>query len=170
MFTLEQKVDLVMRYVTTVDQFKRIELKRMLVAALKDGDVDETGTYTEEVEKAAIDIIKKIGMPPHLTGHDYALRAIQMCALDPTYLKGFVTKRLYPDIAKEFDSTPTRVERAIRHAIETVFYRGNTEAVVDIFGNTVNVDKGKLSNSEFFAAGANEITRQLKERGITKGD
>ena len=168
MFTLEQKVDLVMRYVTTVDQFKRIELKRMLVAALKEGDDNDARTYVEEVERVSADIIKKIGMPPHLAGHDHALKAIQLCAMDPSYLRGGVTKCLYPDIAKAFDTTPSRVERTIRHAIESVFYRGNTEIVVSIFGDVLHIKNGKLSNSEFFAAAANEINRQLKERGITK--
>ena len=168
MFTIEQKVDLVMRYVTTVDQYKRIELKRQLIAALKDDEGTDVGTYTEEVEKISVELLKKIGMPPHLTGHDYTLQAIQLCTLNPSYLRGYVTKCLYPDIAKEFDTTPSRVERCIRHAIEVVFFRGNTSAVVEIFGNVTHIKSGKLSNSEFFAACANEITRQLKERGIAK--
>ena len=170
MFTLEQKVDLIMRYVTTVDQFKRIELKRMLLAELREDAEVERGTYTEEVERASIDILKKIGMPPHLSGYSYALKGIQLCASNPNYLRGYVTKCLYPDIAKEFDTTPSRVERAIRHAIEAVFYRGNGEIVVNIFGDVLNVKNGKLANSEFFAVCANEINRQLKDRGVTKED
>lgn len=168
MFTIEQKVDLVMRFVTTVDQNKRIELKRQLIAALKDDGNSDIGTYEEEVEKVSVELLKKIGMPPHLSGHDYALRAIQMCTLNPSYLRGYVTKCLYPDIANEFGSTPSKVERAIRHAIECVFYRGNTSAVLEIFGNVTHVKSGKLSNSEFIAASVNEINRQLKERGIAK--
>lgn len=170
MFTIEQKVDLVMRFVTTVDQNKRIELKRMLIKALNDDEGTESRTYEEEVEKTSMDILKKVGMPPHLSGYNYTQRAIQMCVLNPNYLRGYVTKCLYPEVAKEFDTTPSRVERAIRHAIEAVFWRGNPEAVVDIFGDVLNVKNGKLSNSEFLAASVNEITRQLKERGITKED
>ena len=168
MFTIEQKVDLVMRYVTTVDQYKRIELKRQLIAALKDDGNPDIGTYEEEVEKVSVELLKKVGMPPHLSGHDYTLRAIQLCTINPSYLKGYVTKCLYPEIANEFDTTPRRVERAIRHAIECVFYRGNTETVRNIFGNVSHVKSGKLSNSEFIAASVNEINRQLKERGVTK--
>lgn len=170
MFTLEQKVNLVMRYVTTVDQSKKLELRRMLLAALKEDEENEPRTYAEAVELISRDILKEIGMPPHLLGYDYALTAIQLCAIDPSYLDGYVTKRLYPDVAKRFNSTPTRTERNIRHAIESVFHRGNGDIVANIFGNVLNVQNGKLSNSEFFAVCANKISSELKARGIYKED
>ena len=170
MFTIEQKVDLVMRFVTTVDQNKRIELKRMLIKALNDDEGIESRTYEEEVERASVELLKKVGMPAHLSGYNYTLRAIQLCVLNPVYLRGYVTKCLYPDIAKEFDSTPSKVERAIRHAVECVCYRGDAAAIAEIFGNIKRTANGKISNSEFIAVGVNEITRQLKECGITKED
>lgn len=168
MFTMEQKVDLVMRYVTTVDQNKRLELKRKLIAALKEYDVSETTDYDTEVERISNDIIFKLGVPPHIKGHNYILAAMKKCANDPSYLDGLMTKCLYPDIAKDFDTTPSRVERCMRSAIESIFNKGNADQLVDIFGNIVPVGKGYISNSEFIAASVKKIHAELKERGIAK--
>lgn len=101
-------------------------------------------------------IIKEIGVPAHIKGYSYLREAIQMVYYDIELL-GSVTKILYPEIAKKFDTTPSRVERAIRHAIEVAWNRGNYESISQLFGYTVHHLKSKPTNSEFIAMIADKI-------------
>ncbi len=101
-------------------------------------------------------IIKEIGVPAHIKGYSYLREAIQMVYYDIELL-GSVTKILYPEIAKKFSTTPSRVERAIRHAIEVAWNRGNYESISEMFGYTVHHLKSKPTNSEFIAMIADKI-------------
>lgn len=101
-------------------------------------------------------IIKEIGVPAHIKGYAFLREAIQMVYTDVDLL-GSVTKVLYPDIAKNFNTTPSRVERAIRHAIEVAWNRGNYEVISKMFGYTVHHLKSKPTNSEFIAMIADKI-------------
>lgn len=101
-------------------------------------------------------IIKEIGVPAHIKGYAYLREAIQMVYYDIELL-GSVTKILYPEIAKKFGTTPSRVERAIRHAIEVAWNRGNYESISEMFGYTVHHMKSKPTNSEFIAMIADKI-------------
>jgi len=101
-------------------------------------------------------IIKEIGVPAHIKGYAYLREAIQMVYIDIELL-GSVTKILYPEIAKKFTTTPSRVERAIRHAIEVAWNRGNYESISEMFGYTVHHLKSKPTNSEFIAMIADKI-------------
>ncbi|MGE7921237.1 sporulation transcription factor Spo0A [Viridibacillus sp. NPDC093762] len=101
-------------------------------------------------------IIKEIGVPAHIKGYAYLREAIQMVYMDVELL-GSITKILYPDIAKKFDTTSSRVERAIRHAIEVAWNRGNYESISKMFGYTVHHLKSKPTNSEFIAMIADKI-------------
>lgn len=101
-------------------------------------------------------IIKEIGVPAHIKGYSYLREAIQMVYYDIELL-GSVTKILYPEIAKKFGTTPSRVERAIRHAIEVAWNRGNYESISQLFGYTVHHLKSKPTNSEFIAMIADKI-------------
>ncbi len=101
-------------------------------------------------------IIKEIGVPAHIKGYSYLREAIQM-VFEDIELLGSVTKILYPEIAKKFNTTPSRVERAIRHAIEVAWNRGNYESISSMFGYTVHHLKSKLTNSEFIAMIADKI-------------
>lgn len=101
-------------------------------------------------------IIKEIGIPAHIKGYSYLREAIQMVYYDIELL-GSVTKILYPEIAKKFSTTPSRVERAIRHAIEVAWNRGNFESISEMFGYTVHHMKSKPTNSEFIAMIADKI-------------
>lgn len=105
-------------------------------------------------------IIKEIGVPAHIKGYAYLREAIQMVYLDVDLL-GSITKILYPDIAKKFDTTPSRVERAIRHAIEVAWNRGNYESISKMFGYTVHHLKSKPTNSEFIAMIADKIRIEM---------
>jgi two-component system response regulator (stage 0 sporulation protein A) len=101
-------------------------------------------------------IIHQLGVPAHIKGYLYLREAILMVVNDIELL-GAVTKELYPLIAEKFDTTPSRVERAIRHAIEVAWGRGNVETINNLFGYTIDLDRGKPTNSEFIAMIADKL-------------
>ncbi|WLR49726.1 sporulation transcription factor Spo0A [Bacillus tianshenii] len=101
-------------------------------------------------------IIHEIGVPAHIKGYLYLREAISMVYKDIELL-GSITKVLYPDIAKKYNTTASRVERAIRHAIEVAWSRGNIESISNLFGYTVSVTKAKPTNSEFIAMVADKL-------------
>ena len=105
-------------------------------------------------------LLLDLGTPCHLRGYDYLVKAIEIVVGDPKALEG-VTKVLYPDVAKAFGTTPSRAERAIRHVIEVCWERGNWETLNEHFGNTVDIDKGKPTNSEFIARVALAIRQKM---------
>lgn len=109
-----------------------------------------------DLEKDITEIIHEIGVPAHIKGYQYLREAIKM-SVEDTEMLGSVTKILYPTIAKHFQTTPSRVERAIRHAIEVAWSRGNIETLESLFGYTINSNKGKPTNSEFIALIADRI-------------
>lgn len=106
-------------------------------------------------------MIHEIGIPAHIKGYLYLREAILMVVNRVDLLSG-VTKELYPAIAVKFKTTPSRVERAIRHAIEVAWARGNVEVINGIFGHTVNRERGKPTNSEFIAMVADKLRMQIK--------
>lgn len=111
---------------------------------------------TFDLEASITNIIHEIGVPAHIKGYMYLREAITMVYNDIELL-GSITKVLYPDIAKKFNTTASRVERAIRHAIEVAWSRGNIDSISSLFGYTVNVSKAKPTNSEFIAMVADHL-------------
>ena len=160
MFTLEQKVDLILRYIATNDRGTQADLKKAIVKALQGNDVIVTDKGPD-IDELIFGLLREVGMPENLLGSRYIRYAIQLCYEDPEYIHT-MTSRLYPDVAKEFGTTSSRAERAIRHAIEVIFDRGDLEHIARIFGNTISVNKGKLANGEFLAGATNEIRRRVK--------
>ena len=114
-----------------------------------------------DLEKDVTDMIHEIGVPAHIKGYQYLREAIMISVSDVEMLNS-ITKILYPTIAKKFQTTPSRVERAIRHAIEIAWYRGNVECIDEIFGYTISADKAKPTNSEFIAMIADKILLEHK--------
>ncbi|PKR78945.1 sporulation transcription factor Spo0A [Halalkalibacillus sediminis] len=106
-------------------------------------------------------IIHEVGVPAHIKGYLYLREAISMVYNDIDLL-GSITKVLYPDIAKKYNTTASRVERAIRHAIEVAWNRGNIDSLSSIFGYTVSVTKAKPTNSEFIAMIADKLRLEHK--------
>ena len=104
-------------------------------------------------------MIHEIGVPAHIKGYQYLREAIMMSVEDPEML-GSITKVLYPTIARKNQTTASRVERAIRHAIEVAWNRGKMETLDAMFGYTINTGKGKPTNSEFIALIADKIRLQ----------
>lgn len=103
----------------------------------------------------------RIGVPAHIKGYKYLRESILEGIKNPESIEA-ITKVLYPSIAKTFQTTSSRVERAIRHAIEVAWDRGNMETFVEYFGNTISLDKGRPTNSEFIALMADKISRQMR--------
>ena len=120
----------------------------------------ETGEE-RDLEIEITSIIHEVGVPAHIKGYQYLRDAIVMVVEDMDLL-GAVTKELYPAIAKQNKTTPSRVERAIRHAIEVAWNRGRLETINDLFGYTVQHDKGKPTNSEFIAIIADKLRLERK--------
>lgn len=116
-----------------------------------------------DLEKDVTDMIHEIGVPAHIKGYQYLREAIMMSVEDVEMLSS-ITKILYPTIAKKFQTTPSRVERAIRHAIEVAWSRGRMETLDGLFGYTINTGKGKPTNSEFIALIADKI--RLRYRNL----
>lgn len=114
-----------------------------------------------DLEASITNIIHEIGVPAHIKGYMYLREAITMVYNDIELL-GSITKVLYPDIAKNFNTTASRVERAIRHAIEVAWSRGNVESISAMFGYTVNISKAKPTNSEFIAMVADRLRLEHK--------
>lgn len=120
------------------------------------------GKRTEvDLETRVTNILHEIGVPAHIRGYHYMREAILMAINDIDVLN-YITKELYPSIAKKCNTTPSRVERAIRHAIEVAWSRGKVDAIDNLFGYTVNNHKGKPTNSEFIALIADRLRLELK--------
>lgn len=115
-----------------------------------------------DLEKEVTDMIHEIGVPAHIKGYQYLREAIIM-AVEDIEMLGSITKILYPTIAEKYQTTASRVERAIRHAIEVAWNRGRMETLDALFGYTINTGKGKPTNSEFIALIADKIRLQAKK-------
>lgn len=113
------------------------------------------------LEKEVTNVIHEIGIPAHIKGYQYLRDAIIMAINDMDILNS-ITKQLYPNIAKKYNTTPSRVERAIRHAIEVAWSRGKMDTIDELFGYTVNNGKGKPTNSEFVALIADRLRLELQ--------
>jgi two-component system, response regulator, stage 0 sporulation protein A len=115
----------------------------------------------KNLDASITSIIHEIGVPAHIKGYLYLREAISMVYNDIELL-GSITKVLYPDIAKKYNTTASRVERAIRHAIEVAWSRGNIESISNLFGYTVSMSKAKPTNSEFIAMVADKLRLEHK--------
>ena len=117
------------------------------------------------IESMVTNIIHEIGVPAHIKGYQYLREAIIIAVNDMDVINA-ITKVLYPQVAKTFGTTPSRVERAIRHAIEVAWDRGDLDTLQRFFGYTVSNTKGKPTNSEFIALIADKLQLQLKSAEV----
>ena len=121
-----------------------------------------------QVEALVTGVIHEIGVPAHIKGYQYVRYAIILAVQDMDVINS-ITKTLYPMVAQQFGTTPSRVERAIRHAIEVAWDRGDLETLQKYFGYTVSNTKGKPTNSEFIALIADKLQLQLRGSGLLLG-
>lgn len=129
-------------------------------------DADEQQRMQKlELESEITSLLHEIGIPAHIKGYMYLRTAILETYLNVDFL-GQITKVLYPEIARKYETTASRVERAIRHAIEVAWNRGNIDAIDDIFGYTISASKAKPTNSEFIAMISDKLRleHRLKSR------
>lgn len=157
MQNLEKQVDALMRLCVAEGELDRErvreELKRML-------QLRRSGGMDPELEIRRI--LLELGAPDHLVGHPYVIRAILLVVGDQLYIN-HITFGLYPQLAVEFDTTPARVERAIRHLIEVTWIRGDIDVLDRYFGNTISASRGKPTNGEFIARIANVVKARMRE-------
>ena len=139
-----------------VNNFIGREIKSQYVDIPANGEKNQ-----ENLEALVTNIIHEVGVPAHIKGYQYLREAIIMVVNDIDVINQ-ITKSLYPKIAYKFNTTPSRVERAIRHAIEVAWGRGDQQTVEKIFGYTISAAKGKPTNSEFIAMIADKLRLELK--------
>jgi len=139
---------------------------RQLKEQLKDPIQKGVGARSRQNKEVNLEtkitgILHEIGVPAHIRGYHYMREAIIM-AVDDLDILNYITKELYPTIARKMNTTPSRVERAIRHAIEVAWNRGKVEVIDSMFGYTISNHKGKPTNSEFIALIADRLRLELK--------
>ena len=121
--------------------------------------------YHNSLEISITKILHELGMPSHIKGYQYIRDGIIMIYDNPEIVGG-ITKELYPDVAKKYNTTVSRVERAIRHAIEVSWNRGNWDLMEEIFGHSVDIDKAKPTNSEFIVTVADKLRLEFHKQTI----
>jgi len=119
------------------------------------------GIKPSSMENRITQIMRDVGVPAHIKGYQYMRDAV-MLVIEDIELISSVTKRLYPELARRYKTTPSRVERAIRHAIEVAWTRGQVDTIHELFGYTINTKKGKPTNSEFIAMIADKLRLEVK--------
>ena len=143
-----------------VNNFITKEVKTQYVEIPADGAKNQ-----ENLEALVTNIIHEVGVPAHIKGYQYIREGIIMIYNNPEIIGG-ITKELYPDVASKFDTTVSRVERAIRHAIEVSWNRGNWDLMEEIFGHSVDIDKAKPTNSEFIVTIADKLRLEFMKQPV----
>ncbi len=157
-------ITVLIQRIKEIKNYNPEELKRTITEKkeLKSQYIHITNSNDKEnIEALVTNIIHEVGVPAHIKGYQYLREAIIMVVNNIDIINQ-ITKQLYPEIAFKFNTTPSRVERAIRHSIEVAWGRGNQKVVESIFGYTVSADKGKPTNSEFIAMIADKLRLELK--------
>lgn len=124
--------------------------------------IDDKPFYSSDIQRIIVEALHSIGMPPQLLGYEYLRMAIIETLKENGRIHG-ITTQLYPLIAEEYDSTPAKIERSIRHAIETTWNRTSTNAVQKIFGPSVSAENGRPTNSEFIALMMNYVLTETSQ-------
>lgn len=165
MYTLEEKIDIILQYITTDDSIDRARLKRVAAKALKESSnisSPVTNPKPVDIETVIEDLLTEMGIPDHLMGYRYSMVAIKLIIENPSRIN-YMTKELYPLVAEHVNSTHTKVERAIRHGVEVAWDNRYDSNMTKLFGNTVNANKGKPTNAHFLAVCVKEVNRRMKK-------
>ncbi len=158
-------IELLIKRIREVKLYQNVPIRPMYINREIKAQYIELEPHAKKDEKnleaLVTNIIHEVGVPAHIKGYQYLREAIMMVINDIDVINQ-ITKQLYPDIAEKYKTTPSRVERAIRHAIEVAWGRGEQATVENIFGYTVSASKGKPTNSEFIAMIADKLRLELK--------
>ncbi len=130
--------------------------KRIYDITKKESKNQNIDFYTSNLQVSITKMLHELGIPSHIKGYQYIREAVNIIFENPSVIGG-ITKELYPELAKKFNTTTSRVERAIRHAIEVSWNRGNLDFMEEIFGYSVDIDKAKPTNSEFMVTIADKL-------------
>ena len=142
-------------YILKPFDFSDLE-KRILDLSNKKKNSKNIDLHHNNIQIAITKILHQLGIPSHIKGYQYIRDGVCMIFENPNMIGG-ITKELYPELASKFDTTVSRVERAIRHAIEVSWNRGNWDLMEEIFGNSVDIDRAKPTNSEFIVTVADKL-------------
>ena len=157
-------INVLVKRMKELKNYQPAQFKNFITREIKNQYIDiapERKKDQENLEALVTNVIHEVGVPAHIKGYQYLREAIMMVIRD-TEVINQITKQLYPDIAGKYRTTPSRVERAIRHAIEVAWGRGQADTVENIFGYTVSANRGKPTNSEFIAMIADKLRLELK--------
>ena len=143
--------------------FSMKDLEQRILDCMKGKETNLIDEERNELDRSITKILHELGVPSHIKGYQYIREGIAIIYHNPEVIGG-ITKELYPQIAKKFDTTVSRVERAIRHAIEVSWNRGNWDLMEDIFGHSVDIDKAKPTNSEFIVTVADKMRLEFRQR------
>lgn len=147
--------------------FELNSLGERILSLMRGNGIRQSDEEKQDMEIVVTEVIHQLGVPAHIKGYHYLREAI-LASLEHKELLESVTKMLYPTVAKKFDTTSSRVERAIRHAIEIAWDRGNLDTLNSFFGYTVNTCKGKPTNSEFIALITDKLRLQYKQTTLKR--
>lgn len=161
MSNIEMKLDAIMRCLTADNNDDREQARVDMRSLMEQANPEVAPKLpAERVENIIINTLLDLGVPAHIKGYRYLVTALSLVIENPD-IQEAITKELYPQIAKTHNSTGSRVERAIRHAVECAWDRGDLDVLKRYFGNTISCCKGKPTNSEFIAQVAVHICRRL---------
>lgn len=150
---------------TVIDRIRHTKDVSYIKNDSRKNSITDTKHLEPNLEVDVTEIIHEIGVPAHIKGYHYLRDAIMM-SVEDTEILNSITKILYPTIAKKNRTTPSRVERAIRHAIEVAWSRGKMDTIDALFGYTISTGKGKPTNSEFIALIADKIRLEYKTNNV----
>ena len=143
--------------------FELDDLERRILDVFKQVDKKSINLFHNNLEISITRMLHELGMPSHIKGYQYIRDGIMMIYNNPEMIGG-ITKELYPDVASKYNTTVSRVERAIRHAIEVSWNRGNWDLMEEIFGHSVDIDKAKPTNSEFIVTIADKLRLEFMKQ------
>ena len=143
--------------------FDLMDLEQRILDVYSEMGNKSINLYHSNLQISITKMLHELGMPSHIKGYQYIREGIQMIYDDPGLIGG-ITKELYPELATKFDTTVSRVERAIRHAIEVSWNRGNWDYMEELFGHSVDIDKAKPTNSEFIVTVADKLRLEIAKQ------
>lgn len=147
--------------------YELCDLEKRIIESIKkeDKEAKNINLYHNNLQISVTKILHDLGVPSHIKGYQYIREGIILLYNNPDMIGG-ITKELYPEIASKFDTTVSRVERAIRHAIEVSWNRGDWDLMEEIFGHSVDIDKAKPTNSEFIVTVADKLRLEYRKMSV----
>ena len=145
--------------------YELVDLEKRIISLFKEKDTKSLDMNYNNLQLSITKVLHELGIPSHIKGYQYIREGVSIVYNNPEKIGG-ITKELYPELANKFDTTVSRVERAIRHAIEVSWNRGDWDLMEEIFGHSVDIDKAKPTNSEFIVTVADKLKLERNKIGV----